>query len=241
MDKKSVTKYRSLLILISAVSMIALIAGILCVGSYTNSGGKSAEDASYGYDSGFYTYSYSSYSKYARGYIYVYADETWGDLSGVSVSNNSSSGSTGKFKWLKGRFIYTPSGYSWSSSTPTTFSIKYAYSSNTTSYSSTYSTLWTNMQNGSYTGTYTFYHSGNNFYYKTSSGTDFTFSQSMSSSYNVSITYLFYLELQASYFTANTYTLTMDANGGTVSPASMTVTYGQEFSLPTPIKQNYSF
>ena len=108
MDKTSVTKYRSLLILISAVSMIALIAGILCVGSYTNSGGKQpVEAASYGYNRGYYSYYYSSYSKYARGYIYVYADETWGYLGGVSVSNNSSSGSTGKFKWTKGGFTYT--------------------------------------------------------------------------------------------------------------------------------------
>lgn len=33
---------------------------------------------------------------------------------------------------------------------------------------------------------------------------------------------------------ANTYKITLDANGGTVSPTSITVTYGSTFTLPTP-------
>ena len=41
---------------------------------------------------------------------------------------------------------------------------------------------------------------------------------------------------------ANTYTLTYDANGGTVSPASKSVTYGSAYgSLPTPTRTGYSF
>ncbi|MBQ2738475.1 MAG: InlB B-repeat-containing protein, partial [Clostridia bacterium] len=33
---------------------------------------------------------------------------------------------------------------------------------------------------------------------------------------------------------ANTYTLTLDANGGSVSPTSLNVTYGSSYTLPTP-------
>ena len=40
---------------------------------------------------------------------------------------------------------------------------------------------------------------------------------------------------------ANTYTLTFDANGGTVSPTTATVTYGETCSLPTPIMSGYTF
>lgn len=41
---------------------------------------------------------------------------------------------------------------------------------------------------------------------------------------------------------ANTYTVTFDPNGGTVSPTSKTVTYGSEYgSLPTPEREGFSF
>ena len=40
---------------------------------------------------------------------------------------------------------------------------------------------------------------------------------------------------------ANTYTLTFDANGGSVSPESKTVTYDASFTLPTPTKSGYTF
>ena len=41
---------------------------------------------------------------------------------------------------------------------------------------------------------------------------------------------------------ANNYTLTFNANGGTVSPASKSVVYGKAIgSLPTPVKENYKF
>ena len=43
-------------------------------------------------------------------------------------------------------------------------------------------------------------------------------------------------------WTANTYTVTFDANGGTVDPASMTVTFGEAFgTLPTPARDGYAF
>ena len=40
---------------------------------------------------------------------------------------------------------------------------------------------------------------------------------------------------------ANTYTITFDANGGTVSPATQSVTYGSEYTLPTPTRTGYTF
>ena len=43
-------------------------------------------------------------------------------------------------------------------------------------------------------------------------------------------------------WTANAYTVTFDANGGTVDPASMTVTFGEAFgTLPTPTRDGYAF
>ena len=43
-------------------------------------------------------------------------------------------------------------------------------------------------------------------------------------------------------WTANEYTVTFDANGGTVDPASMTVTFGEAFgTLPTPTRDGYAF
>ena len=43
-------------------------------------------------------------------------------------------------------------------------------------------------------------------------------------------------------WTANTYTVTFDANGGTVDPASTTVTFGEAFgTLPTPTRDGYAF
>lgn len=40
---------------------------------------------------------------------------------------------------------------------------------------------------------------------------------------------------------ANTYTITLDANGGTSSPSSLIATYDQSYSLPVPTKSHYYF
>ena len=48
------------------------------------------------------------------------------------------------------------------------------------------------------------------------------------------------LSLTASW-TANTYTLTLNANGGSVSSNTLTVTYGQSYTLPTPTRTGYTF
>lgn len=43
-------------------------------------------------------------------------------------------------------------------------------------------------------------------------------------------------------WTANTYTVTLDANGGSVNPSSATVTYNGTYgTLPTPFRQGYTF
>ena len=42
-------------------------------------------------------------------------------------------------------------------------------------------------------------------------------------------------------WTANTNKITLDANGGTVSPSSLTVTYDANYTLPTPIRTGYKF
>ena len=44
------------------------------------------------------------------------------------------------------------------------------------------------------------------------------------------------------HWTANKYTVTFDANGGTVTPAEQTVTYGSHYGeLPTPTREGYAF
>lgn len=42
-------------------------------------------------------------------------------------------------------------------------------------------------------------------------------------------------------WTANTYTVSYNANGGTVSPSQATVTYDAAFTLPTPVKEGHTF
>ena len=43
------------------------------------------------------------------------------------------------------------------------------------------------------------------------------------------------------HWSANTYTVTFDANGGSVSPTSRSVTFGGKYSLPTPTRTGYAF
>jgi len=43
------------------------------------------------------------------------------------------------------------------------------------------------------------------------------------------------------HWTAIKYTVTFDANGGSVTPASSTVTYGSSVTLPTPTRSGYTF
>jgi uncharacterized repeat protein (TIGR02543 family) len=43
------------------------------------------------------------------------------------------------------------------------------------------------------------------------------------------------------YYTRNTYTLTLNANGGSVNPTSVTQKHGATYTLPTPTRTGYSF
>lgn len=45
----------------------------------------------------------------------------------------------------------------------------------------------------------------------------------------------------AAKWTANTYTVTLNANGGSVDSSTQTVTYGSTFTLPVPTKDGYVF
>ena len=42
-------------------------------------------------------------------------------------------------------------------------------------------------------------------------------------------------------YTRNSYTVTFDANGGTVTPTEITAQYGQSITLPTPTREGYGF
>lgn len=244
-----IKKYRyaksSWLVMLTIVLCISTIAGMLCFATYSNAGGKYVEAASYSSDYDSVSKYLSHYSHTAYGYVYIYADNTWGRPSISSVYSTPSSGSgssstsTLYVYWRKGAFSYNLSGYSWSSSAPSSFSIKCRYNGDTSNNSSS---DWSSLQSGSYRTSYTFYRSGSNFTYNSTSGSDFTFNVGATSSSNYYYWYVFYLELQSSYFTANTYTLYYDANGGTVSTTQISVTYrSTNVSPPTPSRTNYSF
>jgi len=96
--------------------------------------------------------------------------------------------------------------------------------SKTVTYGSTYGTLATASRTG-YTlaGWYT----------AASGGTQITASST------VSITAA---QTLYAHWTANTYTVTFDANGGTVTPATKSVTYASAYgTLPTPTRSGYKF
>lgn len=96
--------------------------------------------------------------------------------------------------------------------------------SKTVTYNSTYGTLATCTRTG-----YTL----KGWYTATSGGTK------IETSTKVTITANQTLYAQ---WTANTYTVTYNANSGTVSPASKTITYGAAYgTLPTPTRSGYKF
>lgn len=97
-------------------------------------------------------------------------------------------------------------------------------SSKLVTYNSTYGTLATPTRSG-----YTF----NGWFTATSGGSQITSSTTYSTASDSTI---------YAQWTANTYTLTYNANGGLVSPASKTVTYNSTYgTLPTPTRVGYTF
>ena len=232
--------FRAFLVVLAILLSANVIGGVLVLGSYDNAGGRPAE-AAVTNDSA-YTTAYPTRSGYyyVRFYVYIYADSTWGRPS-ISSSNITSSNSStyGNFTWTNYKFSYNPRGYSWSSSAPTSFTCYYKTATDYT-YNQSASTVASSLYNGSFSSSRTMTRSGNDFTYSSS------YSTSVSSSNNSSYRYYYAvlvmkLDLQASYFTANKYTLYLDANGGTVSNTSLTATYNASVSLPTPSRTNYSF
>ena len=97
-------------------------------------------------------------------------------------------------------------------------------SSKTVTYASTYGTLPTPTRTG-----YTF----KGWYTASSGGTQVTSSSTVSITANQTL---------YAKWTANTYTLTFNANGGSVSPSTKSVAFGSAFgNLPTPTRPGYTF
>lgn len=242
MRKIFVNKYRSVFFLTAISVVICILAGVLCLGSYSNSGGKPAQASIvYGYDTMTATPTNTSY-KDAGIRIYFYADNTWGEPDVAPIWDYSQSSTSVTFEWHNGGSIrYNLKGYSWAT-TSTSFSVRYKTATSTSS--TYYETLWSNIQSGSYS-TRTFYKissTSNNFYY-TSSTNDYDcyFSVSASTSAENYYFMVFYLPLQSSYFSIIYYTLTFDPNGGSVSTTSKSVTYNSYVSVPTPTYAGYYF
>ena len=95
--------------------------------------------------------------------------------------------------------------------------------SKTVTYNSTYGTLPTPTRTG-----YTF----NGWYTSSSGGTK------ISSSSKVTITSN---QTLYAHWTINSYTVTFNANGGSVSPSSTKANYNTNITLPTPTRANYKF
>ena len=245
MDKISITKYRSLLLLISVICMVSLIAGILCVGSYTNTGGKQpALAATYDYIAESLTHTGKKYN--ATAHLAVYADVTFGTLDGVECVEGSGNNVVlttggGLVLWTEGKFTYTPHT-SWSSTAPTSMEVRYLTSSDGT-YTSTAS-MWTAIRSGTYS-TKNFTREDNNFY-SNSEKSNVVIASSGVNSWNMASSSetqysVYYLVLQSSYFTG-VYTLTYDANGGSVSTSSRVVLYNYtNVTTPSASRTGYTF
>ena len=99
-----------------------------------------------------------------------------------------------------------------------------SYSSKTVTYDSSYGSLPT----ASYTG-YDFL----GWYTSISGGSQVTSSTTVKNAYNHTL---------YARWSAKSYTVTFDANGGTVNPSSKNVTYNSEYgTLPTPARTGYTF
>ena len=150
------------------------------------------------------------------GYTFAgwYTTETAGTKVTSTTKYSTASNQTLYAQWTANNYTVTLNANGGTTSTTTL----------TVTYGSTYETLPTPSRTG-----YTF----NGWYTATSGGTKIT------SSSTVSITAAQTLYAQ---WTANTYTVTFNANGGTVTTTSKTVTYDSTYGeLPTPTKTGYTF
>ena len=139
---------------------------------------------------------------------------SWNQAKDYSVSANQVGNLTLVAKWTANTYTVTfnPNGGTVS---PTTATV---------TYDSTYGSLPTPTRTG-----YTFA----GWWTAASGGTQITSSTKVTTASNHSI---------YAHWTANTYTVTFDPNGGTVSPTTATVTYDSTYgSLPTPTRTGYTF
>ncbi len=235
------TAYKFLAVFVAILSLFTF-ASVLFFGSYGNAGGKPAEAAvNSNYASNTYNKPTSSGYYYTSMFVYVYMDTNWGGISVGSISYTKSSTSV-SYVWTSMKVTYSVSGYSWSSSAPTsiTMTARRSTSSNYSDSSSLASSDYSYLSSGSYSYSYAMTRSGNVFTY--SSDWSRSVSASTSSSYHQICVFTCYIQLESSYFTANTYTLYYDPNGGTVSTTQISVTYkSTNVSPPTPSRTNYSF
>ena len=148
----------------------------------------------------------------------------------LSSWNTSASGNGTTYK-LGGSYTKNASDVLYAIWTAKTYTLTYnanggtvSPTSKTITYNSTYGTLATPTRTGySFSGWYT----------ATSGGTHVTSSTSVSTTGNRTI---------YAHWTANTYTLTYNANGGSVSPTSKSITFDSTYgTLPTPTRTGYTF
>ena len=237
-------------VFITLILCVSVIAGVLALGSYDNAGGKHAEASiSHHHGSKKATPTNSSY-KDVYGQLYLYADDTWGEPyvysagAGNQITTSSTYATAGwrdfSYETSEDSVFESGTGYTWSSSAPSSFTIRYKTGSSADS--SYYSTLWSDIQGGSYS-TRTVYRYGDDFYFYSDKSTYYTFKCSASTSsvmYTFVVVYLY--NLSSSYFTYATFTLTYNPNGGTVSPTSVSVTYNTTYvSPPTPTRTGFNF
>lgn len=153
------------------------------------------------------------------------------DITGTSYAATTVTGTW--YLWTKGQDWYLDTQTSFSYSVPAaTFTVTFdknggndpSSASKTVTYGSTYGTLATCTRTG-----YTFA----GWYTAASGGTQVT------SGTTVSITAD---QTLYAHWTANTYTVTFNTNGGTTPTASKSVTYASTYgTLPTPTRSGYAF
>ncbi len=147
----------------------------------------------------------------------------------------SSSIATASVRWTN--FTASRTGYSWSSSA-TSFTVTYATASSSSDINTAMNTAQTNLSSSETTTTAT--RSGNTFTFETalSASPGFWFGGSGTRYLAIAAS----IDIPSSAYTANSYTLTFDYNGGSGNIFTKSVTYNSSIgSLPTANRDNYIF
>lgn len=179
----------------------------------------------------------------AYGRVYVYYDNTYINSVSITAPTITSTSSVWVYFTWSGTFTMGRSGYSWSSSAPTSFS-GYLGVNHSTSSSTSRTEAYDNAKSGvdaDYASNATFSRNGNNF--SLTSGSIPRYFFSFASSNYAALVVRFTTSMSSStYFTINSYTLYFDYNGGNGTTTSKTITYGNTIgSLPTATRADYKF